>query len=57
MGVTEKELKERVTDLAHRGLVFDIEFAGQYYVALAPVVIGFFEFTFMRTGMTCPWQN
>lgn len=42
-------LAERITSMAERGLVFDLEHDGKRYVALAPVVIGFFEFTFMRT--------
>jgi ferredoxin len=42
-------LGERVKSMAERGLVFDLEHDGKRYVALAPVVIGFFEFTFMRT--------
>lgn len=41
-------LGERVTSMAERGLVFDLEHDGKRYVALAPVVGGFFEFTFMR---------
>ena len=40
--------------MAQRGLVFDAEHKGQRYVVLAPVVLGFFEFTFMRTRDNLP---
>lgn len=49
IGCEPAALGERVTSMAGRGLVFDLEHDGRRYVALAPVVIGFFEFTFMRT--------
>jgi len=42
------ELDELLTGMARRGLVFDLEHRGERWVSLAPVVIGFFEFTFMR---------
>ncbi|MCW5880793.1 MAG: 4Fe-4S binding protein [Anaerolineae bacterium] len=45
----EARLGDMVTSMAERGLLFDVEHDGQRYVALPPVVIGFFEFTFMRT--------
>ena len=48
-GMEPAALAECVTSMAARGLVFDLEHNGKRYVALAPVVIGFFEFTFMRT--------
>lgn len=41
-------LDDRLTELCHRGLVFDFERGGRRYFSLAPVVIGFFELTFMR---------
>ena len=44
----EEQLGDMVSHMAERGLVFDLEHDGRRYVALAPVVIGFFEFTFMR---------
>ncbi len=46
--IPEDQLGAMVTSMAERGLVFDLEHEGRRYVALAPVVIGFFEFTFMR---------
>ncbi|NTV62324.1 MAG: 4Fe-4S dicluster domain-containing protein [Oscillochloris sp.] len=52
--VAEDRLAEMVSSMAERGLVFDMEHEGRRYVALAPVVIGFFEFTFMRVREDCP---
>ena len=43
-----EELGERITSMARRGLVLDFERNGTRYVVPTPVVIGFFEFTFMR---------
>ena len=40
--------------MARRGLIFDLEHDGTRYFALAPVVIGFFEFTFMRARDDVP---
>ncbi|MHB1036034.1 MAG: 4Fe-4S dicluster domain-containing protein [Pirellulales bacterium] len=54
LGIPREELDARMTDMARRGLVFDMEHEGRRYFALAPVVIGFFEFTFMRTGDDLP---
>lgn len=54
LGLPADELAQRLTRLAERGLVFDAEHAGQRYVVLSPVVIGFFEFTFMRTRDNLP---
>jgi ferredoxin len=48
------ELDERLTAMARRGLVVDIERDGERFFALAPIVIGFYEFTFMRTGDDLP---
>jgi NAD-dependent dihydropyrimidine dehydrogenase PreA subunit len=47
-GIDPVLLADQVTSMAARGVVFDLEHDGKRYVALAPVVIGFFEFTFMR---------
>lgn len=48
------ELHNRLMLMAERGLVFDFEHNGECYVALAPVVIGFFEVVFMRTRGDLP---
>lgn len=50
----EAELNEKIQELGQRGLVIDIENKGRRYVALPPVVIGFFEYTFMRTRGEAP---
>lgn len=50
-------LEARLTDMAHRGLVFDLEARGRRYFALAPVAIGFFELTFMRAREELPLRE
>lgn len=55
--LAEDRLGEMVTQMAARGLIFDLEHEGRRYVALAPVVIGFFEFTFMRTREGYPTEE
>ncbi len=49
MGIAADELGEKLSEMARRGVMLDIESGGQRYFALPPVVIGFFEYTFMRT--------
>jgi len=51
------ELDAMLTDMARRGLVLDLEHRGQRWVSLAPVVIGFFEFTFMRVREDAPIEE
>jgi len=48
------ELDEKLTEMAQKGLVIDLEHNGKRYFILAPVAIGFFEFTFMRTRNNMP---
>lgn len=50
----ESRLLEKTSRMAERGLVFDAEHNGQRYIMLAPVVIGFFEFIFMRSRQDLP---
>ncbi|SHG90405.1 hypothetical protein [Desulforamulus hydrothermalis] len=38
LGLPQDELSDKISQLAARGLVFDVEHKGQRYVALAPVV-------------------
>lgn len=52
-----QELDAMLTGMAQRGLVLDLEHRGQRWVALAPVVIGFFEFTFMRVRDEAPMEE
>lgn len=54
LGLPEARLDEMLTSMAERGLVLDIEHDGRRLFSLAPVVIGFFEFTFMRTRDSAP---
>ena len=44
------DLDPVITAMARRGLVVDLRHRGERWVFLAPVVIGFFEYTFMRVG-------
>jgi hypothetical protein len=46
----QDELNDKLTDMARRGLLFDMEHDGQRYFILLPVMIGLFEFVFMRCG-------
>jgi len=48
LGIPLDKLENQMTEMAQRGLVVDLEYNGQRYFSLSPVVIGFFEFTFMR---------
>jgi NAD-dependent dihydropyrimidine dehydrogenase PreA subunit len=57
VGMEEAALDAMVTTMAERGLVFDAEHNGKRYAALAPVVIGFFEFTFMRVRPDAPMHE
>jgi len=54
LNIGQVELGDKMTDMAQRGLVVDLEHDGQHYFMLAPVVIGFFEFTFMRSRDNLP---
>ncbi len=54
IGMPFDELAGKISEMAERGLVFDAEHKGQRYIVLAPVVLGFFEFTFMRTRDNLP---
>ena len=53
-GVAPDVMGERMDRMALRGQVFDFEHDGRRYFALAPVVIGLFEFTFMRVRDDVP---
>ena len=48
------ELEGRLDDMAKRGLIYDISHKGRRYFSLAPVIFGFFEFTFMRVREDIP---
>jgi len=55
--ISKDELDDKLTDMAQRGLVFDLKHKGKRYFTLAPVVIGFFELTFMRTRPDMPLKE
>ena len=55
--IDEEELGERITSMAGRGLLLDFEHNGTRYVVPTPVVIGFFEFTFMRPRPEAPMEE
>jgi ferredoxin len=56
LDIPHDDLESRLTDMAQRGLVLDLERYGRRYFALPPVVVGFFEFTFMRTRDDLPME-
>jgi len=51
------DLDAQITSMARRGLVLDFEMKGKRYVMAAPVVIGFFEYTFMRERPEAPMEE
>ena len=53
-GMPEDQLGDKLTQMAQRGVVTDLEVEGKRYFSLPPVVIGFFEFTFMRARDDMP---
>ncbi len=48
------DLDGKITDMARKGFVIDFRRGEKRYVSLAPVVIGFFEYTFMRARDSLP---
>lgn len=48
INIKEKALKNKLTCMAEKGLVFDIERNGEKYYMLMPTVVGAFEFSLMR---------
>ncbi|MFW6161341.1 MAG: 4Fe-4S ferredoxin, partial [Planctomycetota bacterium] len=54
LGLPADELEGRLGQMARRGVVLDVERNGERYFALPPVVIGFFEFVFMRVREDVP---
>jgi ferredoxin len=55
--IPKDELNDKLTDMAQRGLVFDIEHDRQRYFILPPVVLGLFEFIFMRVRPDMPMKE
>lgn len=48
-GIEAEQLKTILDGMAAKGLVLDIPRKDTFYYMLAPMVVGFFEYTFMRT--------
>lgn len=57
VGMAPDALDDKISDMARRGLVVDLYHDDRRFVSLAPVVIGFFEFTFMRTRDDLPMKR
>jgi len=54
IGEDPERLEARLDRMAEKGLVLDFETKGKRFYMLAPTVIGFFEFTFMRLHEELP---
>lgn len=54
LGEPEDALRPMIEGLCSKGLVVDIWDGAQYQYMVSPIVIGFFEFTMMRTGEGLP---
>ena len=54
LNIPAHDLDDRMTEMARRGVVLDIEHKGRRYFMLPPVIIGLFEFTFMRARPDMP---
>jgi ferredoxin len=54
LGEPESALRPMIEGLCAKGLVLDIWDGRQYLYMVSPIVIGFFEFTMMRTGPDLP---
>ncbi|AFQ43702.1 4Fe-4S dicluster domain-containing protein [Desulfosporosinus meridiei] len=48
--IEESELKIILDGMSDKGLVLDIPRKDTFYYMLTPMLVGFFEYTFMRTG-------
>lgn len=48
--IEKKELKIILDGMSDKGLVLDIPRKDSFYYMLAPMLVGFFEYTFMRAG-------
>ncbi|MGK5091877.1 4Fe-4S binding protein [Deltaproteobacteria bacterium TL4] len=57
LNIPLNELNDKITDMARRGVVIDMFYENERYCLLPPVVIGFFEFTYMRTREDVPMKE
>lgn len=53
-GMPPEELKPHLESMAEKGLVVDVNRKGTTFYALSPLVVGWFEFTFMRVTDKLP---
>ncbi len=56
-GMEADALDAKLTEMAQRGLILDFTLRKHRYFMLPPVVIGFFEFVFMRTRDELPMKE
>ncbi len=57
LGMPEDELRDRLSDLARRGLMFDFERNGERFYGLPPVLGGVFEYIMMRERAGLPIEE
>ncbi|MCK5861480.1 MAG: 4Fe-4S binding protein [Candidatus Hydrogenedentes bacterium] len=57
VGIPEEALGAQLTAMAQRGLILDFTIRKKRYFMLPPVVIGFFEFVFMRSRDDLPMKE
>lgn len=56
-GIPAEELCDRLSELAERGLMLDFSHNDEHFFALPPLILGFFEFTFMRARDELPMAD
>ncbi|MDW7675803.1 MAG: 4Fe-4S dicluster domain-containing protein [Bacillota bacterium] len=56
-GIEISQLENHLHNMADKGLIVDIPRNGQTYYLLNPLVIGFFEYTFMRVSDKLPLKD
>lgn len=56
-GINAIELEGHLNSMADKGLVIDVPRNGISYYMLSPLVVGFFEYTFMRVTDKLPMQE
>jgi len=57
LDIDKDELDDKLTKMAKRGALLDMEIKGEKHFFLPPVVIGFFEYTFMRAREDVPLKE
>ena len=56
-GIPAEKLCDRLSRLAERGLMLDFVHHDEHFFALPPLILGFFEFTFMRARDELPMAD